>query len=168
MREAEGALSGNNLQTRAHATQLPWEVTPLLYSESISARFPGYKVYLKLDVRAPPDHIPYAQSNHLIQTLQPSQCFKQRTLGLLANQVYKKYGKDTHFVIASSGNAALSLAYVARGLGVPCSVFITLDAANPGLLDTLKRYGAGITVHGTTYPDALTKAEEFMLETPSA
>jgi hypothetical protein len=41
----------------AQTTALPWDVTPLPYSESISARFPGYEVYLKLEVRAPRSYV---------------------------------------------------------------------------------------------------------------
>lgn len=72
-----------------------------------------------------------------------------------------KHGKDVHFVIASSGNAALSLAYASSKLGAKCTVFIVEDAASKYVLDTLKRCGATAIPYGKSYPEALKKSQEF-------
>lgn len=95
----------------------------------------------------------------------------------MAQQVYNASkgtgsGEDNapvHFVIASSGNAALSLAHVASKLpGSKCSVFITKDAANPGVLSTLKRCGADVVVAGNKYFEALKEARDFVDVNPNA
>lgn len=154
----------------------PWDRTPLIYSESISSRYPGFEVYLKLEVRCcvrwASVHAGLNDMRMLrLQTFQPSQCFKQRTQGALAQEVIQNKGGDAssvHFVVASSGNAALSLAQVSSTLGSKCTVFIVEDAATSYVLNTLKRYGANAIVFGKTYPAALEKAKTFVENTPNA
>ncbi|KAF8323168.1 tryptophan synthase beta subunit-like PLP-dependent enzyme [Clavulina sp. PMI_390] len=130
-----------------------WERTPLIFSESLSAQL-GANIYLKME------------------SLQPSQCFKQRTIGFRAQEIYSQpeHGPGkTHLVMASSGNAALSLAQAASRLeGAKCSVFVTEDAGTPQVLEVFARYGANAVVYGKKYPDALEKAKEFVEANPDA
>ncbi|KAF8323166.1 tryptophan synthase beta subunit-like PLP-dependent enzyme [Clavulina sp. PMI_390] len=128
-----------------------WERTPLIFSDSISARL-NANVYLKLE------------------NLQPSQCFKQRTQSLLAHKIYSQptHGAgNTHFVIASGGNAALCLAVACSQLeGAKLTVFVPEKTRGSALLDELGRYGAIVVIHGKTFPEAVEKALEFVKTNP--
>ncbi|KAF8323204.1 tryptophan synthase beta subunit-like PLP-dependent enzyme [Clavulina sp. PMI_390] len=127
----------------------PWQKTPLIYSDALSARLDA-DVYLKLE------HI------------HPGYSFKQRSVGLLAREEVKKHGHTMHLVIASGGNAALAAAHAAQQLGVPCTVFIPIPSYKASIAEVLERFGAKANGVGETYAEAQAQAEEYVANHPNA
>ena len=77
-----------------------------------------------------------------LENFQPVGSFKVRGAGNAMRVAETKVLADGVYT-ASAGNMAQGLAYVARRMGVPCSVVVP-DHAPQIKLDAIERYGAGI------------------------
>ncbi len=65
---------------------------------------------------------------------------------------------------ASGGNHGAAVAYAARRLGVPATIFVPRITA-PAKLERIRSYGAELIVGGEVYADALAASEEFVAAT---
>ncbi len=114
--------------------------TPLLTSASISRRCGG-QVALKAEC------------------LQRTGSFKLR--GALAKLrglgIDPAHPAQRGVVAGSAGNHAQSLAYAARHAGVPCEVYMPLDAA-VSKLDAVRAFGAIVHQEGTSVDDCVSRA----------
>jgi threonine dehydratase len=118
----------------------PWlDPTPLVRSRHFSERL-GANVYLK------------------IETLQPTHSFKVRGAFNALTQLGPEF--RAHGVItASGGNHGLAVAFAARALGVPATIY--LPATAPALrAAAIRRFGAKVLLHGDTWDDANVRALE--------
>lgn len=123
------------MSIKAAQSENLWTETPLVYSSHISDII-GCSAYLKLE------------------NLQPSQSFKYRGISKFAQQCKDKHGPLVHLMIASGGNAGLAAAFVARVLGVKCTVFLPINVS----IDTqqaLRKQGAEILTIGEFYSQTL-------------
>jgi threonine dehydratase len=62
-------------------------------------------------------------------------------------------------VAASGGNHGLAVAFAARALGVPATIFVP-TVASPVKIAKIKNYGADLVVTGDLYADALAASQE--------
>lgn len=122
--------------------------TPLFYSTHLSARL-NADVYLKLE------------------NLQPCHSFKLRGISLFVQHILQEKGPSVHLVVASSGNAALATATVARQLGIRCSVVLA-EGAGDAVLKFLQQQGADTRVAGKYYIEALKVAQGIIATDPNA
>lgn len=67
-------------------------------------------------------------------------------------------------VAASGGNHGAAVAYAARQLGVPATIFVP-ELAGPSKIALIRDTGADLHVVGGVYADALSKAREFETRT---
>lgn len=143
-RELDEALSYERL-LRAHtASARIVRRTPLLTSASISQRCGG-TVALKAEC------------------LQRTGSFKLR--GALNKLRSITAGSDDPrgVVAGSAGNHAQSLAYAARHVGVPCEVFMPLDAA-VSKLAAVRAFGAEVHQQGSSVDECVALAQERAAE----
>ncbi|KAF9228023.1 tryptophan synthase beta subunit-like PLP-dependent enzyme [Gyrodon lividus] len=125
-----------------------WLKTPLIYSNHISDRL-GCSAYLKLE------------------NLQPSQSFKYRGISLRLQECKAQHGPTLHVLIASSGNAGLAAAVVARKLGVRCTVYLPVVVAKD-TYDMLRKQDTNVVLVGQTYSEALKAMCEAARGDPNA
>ena len=97
--------------------------TPLIRARRVSEKLGMTNLYLKDDAR------------------NPTASFKDRAMAVGAAKAVELKKKDV--TVASSGNAAASLAAYSAGAGMKCHAFVPPDAA-PGKLAQLLLYGASI------------------------
>ncbi len=64
-------------------------------------------------------------------------------------------------VAASGGNHGAAVAYAARALGVPATIFVP-SIASPAKLARIRSFGAKLVVTGALYADALAASEEHV------
>ncbi len=119
----------------------PLEPAPLETIRAARDRIAGYAIRSPL-VRLNVDNAP-AQIYLKLENLQPVGCFKVRGAANAMREVMKTNDLPDGVYTASAGNMAMGLAYVARRLGVPCSVVVP-DHAPRAKLDPVKRLGAKI------------------------
>jgi threonine dehydratase len=114
--------------------------TPLLASESLSARF-GAEVLLKAEC------------------LQRTGSFKVRGA---ANRLAALTAEERKrgVITASAGNHAQGVAVAARALGVPAAVVMPRQAAL-AKLQAARRYGAEVILHGEDLGEAMVEAERL-------
>jgi len=109
------------------------EPTPLVRSPALSERL-GAHVHLKLE------------------TLQPTHSFKVR--GAFNAIACLNEGQQRRGVVtASGGNHGLAVAYAAKMLGIPATVYLPLSATEAKLAP-LRRLGPEIVIHGEAWDDA--------------
>jgi threonine dehydratase len=115
--------------------------SPLVHSNHLSRRF-GLDVYLKLE------------------SLQDTGSFKVR--GAL-NRLLLLSGEERRLgvVAASAGNHAQGVAWAARQLSIPATIFMPRFAPIAKLLAT-RGYGAHVIQHGETYDECAQEAREWM------
>ncbi|MGH8629615.1 MAG: threonine ammonia-lyase [Burkholderiales bacterium] len=109
------------------------EPTPLIRSPALSHRLGAY-VHLKLG------------------TLQPTHSFKVRgAFNAMArlNDEQRRRG----VVTASGGNHGLAVAYAAKALGIPATVYLP-QSATEAKLAPLRRLGPEILIHGEAWDEA--------------
>jgi len=87
--------------------------------------------------------------------------FKPR--GAFANLLSRK-PPAAGVVAASGGNHGLAVAYAARSLGVPATIFVP-SVASPVKMAKIRRYGAELVVVGDRYADALAASRRRVEET---
>jgi threonine synthase len=98
--------------------------TPLLHSMRLGEKLGMKRLFLKDDTR------------------NPTASFKDRAMAVGSAKAVEL--KKKHVAIASSGNAAASLAAYSAGAGIKCHAFVPPDAA-AGKIAQLLLYGAAIT-----------------------
>jgi len=131
-----------------------WTETPLIKSIPLSR--PDCTVYLKLEVWT--TACPHASRTQLItlQNLHPSAAFKYRGI---SHFIFKRQEEnpESHFVIASGGNAGLAAACAAYALKARCTVFIP-EGVEQRLVDFLQSQNAEVVIKGKHYAEALLEA----------
>jgi len=111
--------------------------TPILTSASVSRRCGGTVAFKA-------------------ECLQRTGSFKLR--GAL-NKLRAVEGTSRGVVAGSAGNHAQSLAYAARHCGVPCEVYIPLDAA-VSKLEAVRAFGATVHQEGSSVDECVARARE--------
>jgi threonine dehydratase len=116
------------------------EPTPLVRSAALSERL-GANVHLKLE------------------TLQPTHSFKVRgAFNALAR--LDRQQRHRGVVTASGGNHGLAVAYAAKTLGIPATVYLP-ESATEAKLAPLRRLGPEIVIHGEAWDDANALAQRI-------
>jgi threonine dehydratase len=72
--------------------------------------------------------------------------------------------REAGVVAASAGNHAQGVAFAARELGIPATIFTPVGVALPKLQAT-RRYGADVVLRGHSVEEALSAAKEFATRT---
>ena len=96
-----------------------------------------------------------------LEQLQHSGSFKAR--GAFANLLLREV-PEAGVVAASGGNHGVAVAYAARRLGVPATIFVP-GIASPAKLERIRSYGAELVVGGELYADALAASEAHVAAT---
>jgi threonine dehydratase len=95
-----------------------------------------------------------------LELLQHSGSFKAR--GAFANLLLRSI-PPAGVVAASGGNHGAAVAYAARQLGVPATIFIP-SIASAAKVQRIRSYGATLQIGGEDYGDALAASEEWAVE----
>ena len=96
-----------------------------------------------------------------LELLQHSGSFKAR--GAFANLLRRNIGR-AGVVAASGGNHGAAVAYAARRLGIPATIFVP-TITSPAKTARIQEYGADIVIVGDRYADALAASQQFTEET---
>lgn len=96
-----------------------------------------------------------------LELLQHSGSFKAR--GAFANLLRRNIG-PAGVVAASGGNHGAAVAYAARRLGIPATIFVP-TITSPAKAARIREYGADIVIVGDRYADALAASQKFTEET---
>ncbi len=96
-----------------------------------------------------------------LEQLQHSGSFKAR--GAFANLLLREVPK-AGVVAASGGNHGVAVAYAARRLGVPATIFVP-GITSPAKLERIRSYRAELIVGGALYADALAASEVHVTAT---
>jgi threonine dehydratase len=96
-----------------------------------------------------------------LEVLQHSGSFKAR--GAFANLLRRPI-PPAGVVAASGGNHGAAVAYAARRLGVPATIFVP-EVAAPAKIARIRGYGADLVVGGARYADALAASEAHVART---
>jgi threonine dehydratase len=92
-----------------------------------------------------------------LELLQHTGSFKTR--GAFANLLMREI-PPAGVVAASGGNHGVAVAYAARTLGKPATIFVPRVSA-PAKMDRIRSYGANLIVTGERYHDALLASREW-------
>jgi len=93
-----------------------------------------------------------------LEQLQHSGSFKAR--GAFANLLLRDV-PTAGVAAASGGNHGAAVAYAARRLGIPATIFVP-SIASPAKLERVRGYGAQLIVGGERYADALAASEAYV------
>jgi threonine dehydratase len=96
-----------------------------------------------------------------LEMLQHSGSLKAR--GAFANLLLRKT-PDAGVVAASGGNHGAAVAYAARRLSVPATIFVP-DITSPAKTERIRNYGARLVIAGSRYADALAASEAHVAGT---
>jgi threonine dehydratase len=96
-----------------------------------------------------------------LELLQHSGSFKAR--GAFANLLLRKV-PPAGVAAASGGNHGAAVAYAARRLGVPATIFVPA-ITSPAKTERIRGYGASLVVAGDRYADALAASEAHVAAT---
>jgi threonine dehydratase len=113
--------------------------TPIVELDGAAVDLPDARLLLKLEL------------------LQHSGSFKAR--GAFANLLLRSI-PPAGVVAASGGNHGAAVAYAARELGVPATIF-TPSIASAAKVERIRNYGASLRIGGEDYGDALAASEEW-------
>ncbi|MEB3245376.1 MAG: pyridoxal-phosphate dependent enzyme [Vampirovibrionales bacterium] len=94
-----------------------------------------------------------------LEALQPSGSFKLRGIGLFCQQQVLNHGARG-FVASSGGNAGLAVAYAARHLGVPATIFVP-EQTREVFLSRLNLEGATVIKAGRVWDETHAAALAF-------
>jgi threonine dehydratase len=134
------------------------ERAPAISAEQIAATFERIRPYVRrtpvVDVEPAVFGSPVTLK---LEHLQRSGSFKVR--GAFANLLLREV-PDTGVVAASGGNHGVAVAFAARQLGVPATVFVP-TIADPAKIERIRSLGARLVVGGERYADALAAAQEW-------
>jgi threonine dehydratase len=92
-----------------------------------------------------------------LEAFQRAGSFKAR--GAFANLLLREVPAGG-VVAASGGNHGAAVAYAARALGVPATIFVP-ETSSPAKIARIRDYGAELRLVGTTYDDALRASLEW-------
>jgi threonine dehydratase len=95
-----------------------------------------------------------------LELLQHAGSFKVR--GAFANLLTRPI-PPAGVVAASGGNHGAAVAYAARQLGVPATIFVP-RVTSPAKAERIRGYGAQLVIAGERYADALAASEQFVAE----
>lgn len=95
-----------------------------------------------------------------LEFLQHSGSFKAR--GAFANLLTREVPR-AGVVAASGGNHGAAVAYAAKKLGIPATIFVP-SVTSPAKVRRIEGYGARLVVGGERYADALAASEAFVAE----
>ena len=95
-----------------------------------------------------------------LETLQHSGAFKAR--GAFANLLLREV-PAAGVAAASGGNHGAAVAYAARRLGMPATIFLP-DITSPAKAERIKSYGAQLRIAGTRIADALATCNAWIAE----
>ena len=96
-----------------------------------------------------------------LEMLQHSGSFKAR--GAFANLLLRK-PPAAGVVAASGGNHGAAVAYAARRLGVPATIFVP-DITSPAKIELIQKCSANLVIAGSRYADALAASEAHIEKT---
>jgi len=96
-----------------------------------------------------------------LELLQHSGSFKAR--GAFANLLLRQ-APQAGVIAASGGNHGAAVAYAARRLGLPVTIFVP-SISSPTKLERIRSYGAELVVGGERYADALAASEAHAVTT---
>ena len=96
-----------------------------------------------------------------LELLQHSGSFKTR--GAFANLCLREV-PHSGVVAASGGNHGAAVAYAARQLGVPATIFVP-SITSPAKVDLIRQYGGKLVITGERYADALAASEVHVADT---
>ncbi|WEX74532.1 threonine/serine dehydratase [Sinorhizobium numidicum] len=96
-----------------------------------------------------------------LECLQYTGSFKVR--GAFANLLGRAV-PEAGVVAASGGNHGAAVAYAARRLGIPVTIFVP-TVTSPAKAERIRSYGAKLMIAGNCYADALAASEAFSTET---
>src|SRR5271169_1930659 len=96
-----------------------------------------------------------------LEMLQHSGSFKAR--GAFANLLLRKT-PAAGVVAASGGNHGAAVAFAARRLGVPATIFVP-DITSPAKIELIRNCGASLVIAGSRYADALAASEAHIEKT---
>ncbi len=100
--------------------------------------------------------------------LQPSQSFKYRGISHFAQHALRMHGQGVHLIIASSGNAGIAAACVAKVLKLRCTIYLPHGVSQP-TIEFMRREGAEVVVtEGAYYSQALQCAKAAVEAEPKA
>ncbi|HEX7390063.1 MAG TPA: threonine/serine dehydratase [Acidiphilium sp.] len=114
-----------------------------------------------IEVDAAEFGLPPARLRLKLELLQHSGSFKSR--GAFANLLLRT-PPEAGVVAASGGNHGAAVAYAARQLGIPATIFVPKISA-PAKLDRIRGYGARLVIAGDRYADALAASENHAVGT---
>jgi threonine dehydratase len=92
-----------------------------------------------------------------LELLQHTGSFKAR--GAFTNLLVRKV-PAVGVVAASGGNHGAAVAFAARKLGIPATIFVP-TVSSPAKVDRIRGYGAHLVVTGDRYDDALSASREW-------
>jgi threonine dehydratase len=95
-----------------------------------------------------------------LESLQHSGSFKTR--GAFTNLLTREV-PPVGVVTASGGNHGAAVAYAAKKLGKPATIFVP-SVASPAKMERIRGYGAELVVAGDRYADALAASEHWAAE----
>jgi threonine dehydratase len=95
-----------------------------------------------------------------LEFLQHSGSFKAR--GAFANLLTRTV-PPAGVVAASGGNHGAAVAYAAKRLGIPATIFLP-GVTSPAKAERIRGYGADLVIAGDLYADALAASERFVQE----
>jgi threonine dehydratase len=95
-----------------------------------------------------------------LELFQHSGSFKAR--GAFTNLLMREV-PDAGVVAASGGNHGAAVAFAARKLGIPATIFVPV-VSSPSKIARIRSYGAELVVEGERYADALAASERFAAE----
>jgi len=96
-----------------------------------------------------------------LELLQHTGSFKAR--GAFANLLLRDVPR-AGVIAASGGNHGAAVAYAARRLGVPATIFVP-SITSPAKVNRIREYGAALVVTGDRYADALAASEAHAVRT---
>jgi threonine dehydratase len=96
-----------------------------------------------------------------LELLQHSGSFKAR--GAFANLLTRRI-PEAGVVAASGGNHGAAVAYAARMLKVPATIFVP-SISSPAKVERIRQYGADLVIEGDRYADALAASEAWAEQT---
>ena len=129
----------NDVQHARRVISAYLQPTPLLTSPALDARL-GFSAYLKCE------------------NLQPIGAFKVRG-GLFLMSLLTPEERARGVITASTGNHGQAIAYAARDVGVPATIWAP-ENANPLKVAAMQRMGAEVRLYGADFDAARLAAEE--------
>jgi threonine dehydratase len=114
-----------------------------------------------IEVNAADFGLPSARISFKLELLQHTGSFKPR--GAFANLLTREI-PAAGIVAASGGNHGVAVAYAAKKLGKPVTIFVP-KVASPSKIERIRGYGAELVITGERYADALAASEKWREET---